>query len=519
MRGVGTVKMGAMTLASRPSALPDGGDAARPLDLPRLVMRRAAVVVLLGVLLLTVLGLARMRDTVADELAGARMLAQLAQRLSALQTLPDDAARQSLRQWREEGSLRHLRVRVVDAAGAVMVDDLPEQRLTAPMRWLASAGVALFDPGPSFTVAWPLARPSGDAWQVTLTAVPESERVEALTSLLEGVALLAGVGLLMLVVMAWNTRLAFRPMSRLLAAIADLEHAPALEGGPARALSLPAMPIAELETVASALRRLDAALAAAEQHRRALGQKVLTLQEDERVHLARELHDELGQRLTALRFDAVWLQRQLQAHPEWHNVVQGMVDRCAEVQQDVRKLLGRLRPLGPADEQEMPVSLTQLAGLIHDLVQGWRDTAALGGITDYQLQVSLQLPGRAEERAPTTATDDCWLSRDLALVVYRLTQEALTNSARHAQATQVAVAVLVTVQGEQAALHWCVADDGRGLAQPELALRKGNGLGGMQERVWALGGTWAMASENGLRLQASFTYVPPSRPATSGGAA
>jgi two-component system sensor histidine kinase UhpB len=195
-----------------------------------------------------------------------------------------------------------------------------------------------------------------------------------------------------------------------------------------------------------------------------------------------------------------------------------MADRCAEVQQDVRKLLGRLRPLGLGGAQEGPVSLTQLAGLIDALVQSWRDTAALGGTTGYQHEVTLAVPGRALERAPTPATDDCWLSRDMALVVYRLTQEALTNCARHAQATQVSVGVSVALQGDQAELRWCVADNGRGLVQPELALRKGNGLGGMQERVWALGGEWAMAFEQGLSLQARFTYMPPPRPATEGAA-
>ena len=111
--------------------------------------------------------------------------------------------------------------------------------------------------------------------------------------------------------------------------------------------------------------------------------------------------------------------------------------------------------------------------------------------------------------APASATDACWLPRGLALAVYRLTQEALTNCARHAQASTVDVAVNVTRVGETQQLHWRVADNGRGLAQPELALRKGNGLGGMQERVWALGGEWRMSGEQGVVLQASFQFELP----------
>jgi two-component system sensor histidine kinase UhpB len=63
-------------------------------------------------------------------------------------------------------------------------------------------------------------------------------------------------------------------------------------------------------------------------------------------------------------------------------------------------------------------------------------------------------------------------------------------------------------------LHWRVADNGRGLLQPEVALRKGNGLGGMQERVWALGGEWQIAGDRGVVLQARLAFVPAGPPPT-----
>lgn len=497
----------AVTIAAMPAAphdtdLPMTGSFTRaierPLDLPRLVMQRAAVVVVVGVLLLTWLGLARMRDTVADELAGARMLAQLAERLSTLQRQPDDVARQALRQWQQDGSLRHLRVRVVDAAGAAVVDDLPEQRLNAPMRWLANAGVAMFEPGPSFTVAWPLARPNGPPWQATLTAVPESERVEALTSLLEGVVLLASVGLLMLAVMAWNTRRAFAPMSRLLAAIARLETVPAdspaaqAEGG--RALALPTMPIAELETIASALRRLDAALATAEQQRRRLLGQLISLQEDERQRLARELHDEFGQRLTALRVNAAWLARQVQQQPEWHQVVQDMATQCEDIQQDVRATLARLRPLAGhaadnGDETtQAPQSLAELGRLLQGLVADWQRSA--GRETRFTLSLQACGPGGLT-RAWPDGDEAPWLPRDTVLALYRISQEALTNVARHsggAAHAELRVEVDMAAEPEAPlALRWTVQDDGVGLAEANAAYSRGNGLAGLKERLWALG--------------------------------
>ena len=92
------------------------------------------------------------------------------------------------------------------------------------------------------------------------------------------------------------------------------------------------MPIGELQAIATALRELANALEGAEQQRRVLSQQVLTLQEDERQRIARELHDEFGQRLTALRADAAWLARRIGQDPQAHAVVSAMAPnakRCS----------------------------------------------------------------------------------------------------------------------------------------------------------------------------------------------
>jgi two-component system sensor histidine kinase UhpB len=479
-----------------------------------MVMRRAALVVLLALVLAAGLGWLRARDNVRAEVRAATALAQWMAQLGALQAMDDSAALQALNQLAARSELRHLRLQVLDGQGRLLLG--PEapagqaaQAADDAAAWPGLEGL-LWHPGqPEPTVAWPLSRGQARPWTVALTAIPQSEEREATADLLGMMAVL-GAGLAVtLLVMQWNVRRAFRPLSALLKAISGIgahDHS--------RVRELPPMPIGELEALAHALRQLGQALDEAEQHRRALSQKVLTLQEDERVHLARELHDEFGQRLTALRFDAAWLLRQVQGQPELHKVVQGMAERCAEVQRDVRDLLGRLHPLGPADSGDAPVSLAQLDGLIAALVQGWRDTAARAGAGSatvaYRQRVELvdaNLPATAE-----ATEDDCWLPRPLALAVYRLTQEALTNCARHAGASTVNVAVSVTRDGASQQLHWRVADDGRGLGRPELALRKGNGLGGMQERVWALGGEWRMESPPGLMLQARFAHARPASP-------
>jgi len=463
--------------------------ARRPLDLPRLVMQRAAVIAALGVLLALLLGLAGMRDDVDVELAGARTLAVLAERLAAVPTLPDAQALAALKAWRNSGEVRHLHVQVADAGGRALLADGPPARLNAPMRWLVAAGAALFPPAPPFSVAWPLSRPDGPAWTVTLTAAPESERVEALSSLLEDVALLAAVAVGMLVVMAWNTRHAFAPLSRLLDAIGRLETTDQ-HGGESRVHPLPAMPIAELETIAAALRHLDQSLAAAQQQRRRLAQQVLSLQEDERGRLARELHDEFGQHLTALRVNAAWLARRTADSAELQPVVHDMEAQCAAIQQDIRAVLTRLRPLGSQgmahESPPQTESLAHLGHLLRELVASWQRSPS-----GTAFHASLRLLGSEGQTLDwDTLSDRVGLPRATVLGLYRISQEALTNVARHAGAVRADLRLSVTLPAHEGGLarsDWEVCDDGQGIADLDAAFHRGNGLAGLKERVWAMG--------------------------------
>jgi two-component system sensor histidine kinase UhpB len=129
--------------------------------------------------------------------------------------------------------------------------------------------------------------------------------------------------------------------------------------------------------------------------------------------------------------------------------------------------------------------------LLEDLVQSWRERP--GQRADYSLSYEL-----GERDVPD----------DLALVLYRLTQEALTNAARHADAARVGVRVGARTSG---GVEWCVEDDGAGLDSTDHAPHRGNGLAGMRERVWAYGGEIEMGPSvsdttggTGFRLRAYF---------------
>ena len=443
--------------------------AGAPIELPRVVMRGALAVALGGLLLALLLGLWRARNDMREELDAALVLARTMAVIGQVGQRPKPELLEALRSLQTEaGGPRHLRLRLLDGRGQALLPEVHDAPLSAPLIWL-----------------------------LQLLASADAEQHEALGQLLELLGLLALGSAVMLAVMHWNVRRAFRPLHPLLGAIGRVEHK---ELAPLR--ELPTMPIGELEAIAAALRHLAAALEQAEAERRVLGQQVLSLQEDERSRLARELHDEFGQRLTALRVDAAWLRRRLEGEPELAAVVAGMSEQCECIQQEVRALLTRLRPLGVAESAPLTTAHAEDAARLHELlaslVRAWS-----------------QSPGQSTRYSLAFDAADGPLPRELVLAVYRISQEALTNVARHAQASQATLRVhLQPVEGG-GMLHWSVEDDGCGLDAAGV-WQRGNGLAGIKERVWALGGDLecqpAAAGRSdgpGLRLQALLRVATP----------
>lgn len=495
--------------AARPQAAPAP---ALPLDLPRLVMRRASALALAVLLLALLLGLARMGDDIDAEVDAAMALAATMATLGSLHPTDDQAALAALRSSQQEAPLRHLLLQVRASDGRLLLGPPAPPADAAPLRWLLALHRELLSAPDARQVHWTVPRPSGGPWTVSLAASHESERREALGNLI-GVfgMLLAGiVGLLL--VMRWNVRRALRPLGRLIDAIAGIEQ----QDGRS-VMALPRMPIRELEAVAAALRHLAGALAAAESRRRLLTQQLLTLQEDERARLARDLHDEFGQRLTAMRVDAAWLARRVADQPALRQVVDGMSQQCDRVQQDIRQLLARLQPFGPAGgDADSSESLARLVTLLQALVASWgppgRETAAT-----CRLQLDwLHADGSAAAWPDAVAAQALQLPRPLVLTLYRISQEALTNVARHAGAHQATLRLLCQGDAADRRLHmiWSASDDGRGWPGPTAALQRGNGIAGIQERVWAQGGELQIGPAcsdplaPGLRLEARFEVLP-----------
>jgi two-component system sensor histidine kinase UhpB len=467
-----------------------------PLELPRLVMRRTLALALAALLVIAALGLLRAAHDIRDEVDGAVALAGVVARLSAAAEADDAAALAALADAQAQRPLRHLALQVQAGDGRLLLAPVSApapphawfDALLAAHRWLLPA----LEPA---RVAWTLPRGGGERWTVSLAASPESERREALGDLLQTLLLVGAALAALLVAMHWNVRHAFRPLAAIVRAIEGIERR-----DPRAVRDLPPMPIGELQTVANAIAHLATSLEHTEDERRRLGRRLMTLQEDERAHLARELHDEFGQRLTALRVDAAWLGKRVD-DAAVRDVVHGMSERCAELQRDIRGLLARLRPLGPDGDDEAP-TLDRLVALLRALLDGWSTSDAACRLT-----VAQRYRGGRERPLDDAAAARVTMPRELMLGVYRLSQEALTNAARHARAQRVDLRLALEGDGTVRTLEWSVRDDGVGIADIGSAMQQGSGLGGMRERVWSLGGELHCTSaEPGLALSARLSW-------------
>lgn len=430
------------------------------------------------------------RQAVSEERSGVAALAQLMPRLSALQSAtPAERAAHlaALRAINESGQMRHLRLRLEDGAGRVLVDaPQPARRNDAE------------DQDRSFTFlqadmaavesAWEIAARDGTVYRAALHWDPASELREARADVAGNLAMLALYGVLLLGCLLWTVRRAFAPLQHILDAIGHYEQKD-------YSVRLPAMRIRELDLIRGALNHLAGALAEHQAERRALSRKLLDAQECERARLARELHDEFGQVLTAMRADATYLVRKSTHAPMLQIVANDLAGHCARIQDEVRHLLHRLRPHGARPDGR----LASLERLLQDLVRCWREQ-----------------PGQSVRLDCEVDLGDAALGPDLTLTLYRLTQEALTNVMRHAGARYVAIRIAATARG---GVHWCVEDDGRGISDIAAALQRSHGLRGMQERAWAHCATLCIGPGQGAgevtgeavgcRLSASFPLPAP----------
>lgn len=201
---------------------------------------------------------------------------------------------------------------------------------------------------------------------------------------------------------------------------------------------------------------------------RRLAQEYLQVQESERKLLARELHDELGQYLNAIKIDAVAIQQRAteQASPLLR-ASSAIIEHADHVHAVVRDLIGKLRPVG-LDE-------LGLRAAIEHFLDGWRRRLP-------HLHFDVVLEGDLDE-----------VSEPLALTLYRLLQEGLTNVSKHARAARIEVRLERCTDRARDEVVLSLADDGCGTEPGQRHF--GLGLVGMRERVEMLGGRFQVVTE------------------------
>lgn len=461
------------------------------MHLSRFVMWRIAIVSLVILACALFLALRQARLNIAREEHGAVEVARMFGQLAGLEGGPAadiPGHLDTLRQISSSGRLRHLRLRLQDNQGHDLLapPKVPSDLLQRGYAWLLPSTYSGAPPAPP---QWNLQRDDGRRYHVTLLLDPGGERNESLTDIAGLLVILLGYGALMLLAIGIALHLAMRPMRDILHAIDEYGHSH-------YDFRLAPMRLVEMEVIAQALTRMAHVLAQAQKERRRLNLQICTLQEDERGRLARELHDEFGQRLTAMRADAAWLVRCSAERPDLQTVAKALADHCEHVQHATRDLLHRLRLHGSRSDGDEQLPLQQL---LAELVDSWRERP--GQRTHFSLQVTV---------------DDSALSVDVALAVYRLTQEALTNVARHANATMVSIRLNRLADG---CMEWSVSDNGNGMGDAEESSPQGSGLVGMRERVWALHGEIDMQAADpndvdrpGLCLRAHLPLNQPKTP-------
>lgn len=209
-----------------------------------------------------------------------------------------------------------------------------------------------------------------------------------------------------------------------------------------------------------------------------LADRMLEVQETERHRLSRELHDDIGQMLTAAKMQCEWLQRRLPEDLRPYGIqLTATLDETLEKVRDVSAILN------PRQLASLGLEASLRAHLLRTLADSQ---------VHWSLECHQRLAGIPEE---------------MAVAAFRITQEAVTNMLRHAHAKNLLVRVQRLPQG----LTLRITDDGLGFdPAPDPGQQGQRGMAGMAERAGLLGGTWTVHSEpgKGTQIDVLFPWAP-----------
>jgi len=187
-------------------------------------------------------------------------------------------------------------------------------------------------------------------------------------------------------------------------------------------------------------------------------EKLQAAREEEQKRLSRELHDELGGTLTSLKYDLFWIQQHIQPSDELNQRMSSMQELIGSATKVVQRISAELRP-----------KILDSLGLVPALE--WL-------IQDFQKRTGINATFTHPESIPS-------LDDNAKTGIYRIVQEALTNVARHSQASEVSITLVI----QNSSLHIQVTDNGKGFDESLLEHPDSLGLLSMQERARIIGAT------------------------------
>ncbi|MGR9106668.1 MAG: ATP-binding protein [Gammaproteobacteria bacterium] len=381
-------------------------------------------------------------------------------------------APERLRELQDLGPIRHLRIAILplDRDGSRYPQAVVRVSAPGVPNWFVRAvapETLRFSRAISFG--------NGGNLRVLIQADPADEIAEAWNEALDFFALIAGMAALVFIVVTITVERAFKPVGVI------LEGLDRLENGQYQ-LALPDFPLAEFSRIAQAINQTAAALDAARRDNRALRQHSLEVREQERRYLARELHDEFGQSLSAIKVVAASLKS--------HGPDQGSRSALESIQATCDHLF---KVLGTLLRQLHPLILDELGlkAALEDLLESW----------------SLSQPALHLNYDLDPAIDG--FPQHLQIHVFRIVQEGVTNIVKHAAATRAGVHVAVEFSDDSVVpsrLLIEVSDNGRGFDSG--AARSGFGLRGIRERVEGLGGETLIhtAPGRGVRIEIAIPF-------------
>lgn len=383
-------------------------------------------------------------------------------------------------QLRNLADVRHVGIRFYDNRGRLLDsnEDLADRRTRAP-GWFAALAHLTSLPAESATRTVTF----GGATVGTLVMAPDpTYELEEMWSTSRG--LLTRLLLFFVVVNAavwWSVSRALRPIDSITEALDRLRAGDL-------AVRLPQLRLPELARVGVGFNHMAESLERSLSENQRLTRELLNAQETERRHLAHELHDEIGQCVSAIHADAVTIRTR--GGEVVRESAEAIVQIAGQIKDTVRGMLRRIRP-------------TYLEGL--GLEAGLREQVATFKHRYPQVSCTLGVQG-----------DLANLDDEVGVAAYRVVQESLTNIAMHANARNVSVELSVLCRGtptgagtaSKRSVHIVVTDDGAGFFQ--LTANRGLGLTGIRERAWALGGSCTIVSEpgRGTRIEVTVPYAP-----------